>query len=86
MEKKELSFIEKFTAAGIELKKAIVKSNKEAMIMIASSELNNGLCVSVSVEGKLHDLGVLLASVAIKNKDLKTILMDAIMAVEAYEQ
>ena len=83
MEKKEMSFIEKFEAAGKELKKAMAESDNGAMIMIATSE---GVGVSASIEGKSCELSILLAYVAIKNNNFKTILTDAIMCVEAWEQ
>ena len=86
MEKKEMSFIEKFAAAGKELENAMVKSNKDAMIMIATSEGIDDSCVSASVKGKSGELRTLLAYVAIKNNDFKTILTDAIMCVEAWER
>ncbi len=41
MEKKEMSFIEKFAAAGKELEKAMVVSNEDTMIMIATSVGND---------------------------------------------
>ena len=83
MEKKEMSFIEKFEAAGKELKKAMAESNNGAMIMIATSE---GVGVSASIEGKSCELTKLLVYVAIKDKDFKTVLTTAIIGVEAYEQ
>lgn len=86
MEKKEMSFIEKFAAAGIELNKAMVESNKDAMIMIATSGLNDERRVSSGIKGKSCELSTLLAHVAIKNKGFKTILTTAIMCVEAWEQ
>lgn len=86
MEKKEMSFIEKFAAAGKELEKAMVVSNEDAMIMIATSEGNDESGVPAIIKGKSHDLGALLAYVAIKDKDFKTILTDAIRCVEAWEQ
>ena len=86
MEKQEMSFIEKFTAAGKELEKAMVESNKDAMIMIATSEGNDESCVSARVKGETCEIATLLAYVAIKNKGFKTILTDAIMGVEAWEQ
>lgn len=86
MEKKEMSFIEKFTASSKELEKAMVKSNKDAMIMIATSEAIDDSRVSASIKGKSHDLGTLLAYVAIKNKEFKEILTNAIMCVEDWEQ
>lgn len=86
MEKKEMSFIEKFGAAGEELGKAMVGSNKDAMIMIATSEGNDESRVSSSIKGKLGELSTLLAYVALKDKGFKTILTDAIKFVEAWEQ
>lgn len=86
MEKKEMSFIEKFAAAGKELGKAIVESNKDAMIMIATSEGNDESCVFSGIKGESCEISILLAYVAIKNKDFKTILTNAINGVEAWEQ
>ena len=86
MEKKEMSFIEKLEAAGKELEKAMVESNKDAMIMIATSEGNDERRVSASIEGKSAELSTLLAYVAIKDNVFKTILTNVIMRVEAYEQ
>ena len=86
MEKKEMSFIEKFAAAGNELEKAMVESNKDAMIMIATSEGIDERRVYASIEGKSCELSTLLAYAAIKDKDFKTILAKAIMSVEAWEQ
>lgn len=86
MEKKEMSFIEKFEAVGKELEKAMAESNKDAMIMIATSEGNDESRISASVKGKTFEIVTLLAYVAIKNKDFKTILTTAIKYVEAREQ
>lgn len=86
MEKKEMSFIEKFAAAGKELEKAMVESNKDAMIMIAASEGIDDSCVSASIKGKSHKIATLLAYVAINDKGFKKTLADAIMCVEAWEQ
>ena len=86
MEKKEMSFIEKFAAAGEELEKAMVESNKDAMIMIATSEGNDESRVSASIKGKSGEIATLLALVAIKDNGFKKILRDAIMRVEAWEQ
>ena len=85
MEKKEMSFIEKFEAAGKELGKKLGKSNNGAMIMIATSEGNDERRVSASIEGKSAELSTLLVYVAIKDKGFKTILTNAIKGVEAYE-
>ena len=86
MEKKEMSFIEKFEAAGKELEKAMVGSNKDAMIMIATSEGNDGRRAFSGIKGESGELLTLLAYAAIKDKDFKTILTDAIECVEAWEQ
>ena len=86
MEKKEMSFIEKFEAAGKELKKAMAESNNGAMIMIATSEGNDERRVYAGIEGKKSaELSALLAYVAIKDNGFKTILTNAIKGVEAYE-
>ena len=81
-----MSFIEKFEAAGKELEKAMVVSNKDAMIMIATSEGIDESRVSYSIKGESVEIAVLLAYVAIKNKGFKTILTDAIKGVEAWGQ
>ena len=86
MEKKEMSFIEKFEAAGHELENAIKESKDGAMIMIATSEGVDERRVSASIEGKSCELSTLLAYAAIKDKGFKTILTNAIKGVEAYEQ
>ena len=86
MEKKEMSFIEKAKAAGKELEKAMKESNKEAMIVIATSEGIDERGVSASIKGEAVELATLLAYVAIKNNDFKTILTNAIKGVEAWEQ
>ena len=86
MEKKEMSVIEKFAAAGKELEKAMVVSNKDVMIMIATSEGIDESRVSYSIKGESVEIAVLLAYVAIKNKGFKTILTDAIKGVEAWGQ
>ena len=86
MEKKEMSFIDQFEAAFEELEKAMVLSNKDAMIMIATSEGNDERRVSASIEGKSAELSTLLVYAAIRDKDFKTILTNAIKGVEAYEQ
>ena len=86
MEKKEMSFIEKFEAARKELEKAIKESKDGAMIMIATSEGNDGVCISASIQGKSSEIASLLAYVAIKNNGFKTASTDAIRCAEAYEQ
>ena len=86
MEKKEMSFIEKFAAASDELEKAMVVSNKDAMIMIATSEGNDESRIPTCIKGESAELSILLAYVATKYKGFKTILTDAIRGVEAWEQ
>lgn len=86
MEKKEMSFIEKFAAAGEELEMEMVESNKDIMIMIATSVGNDGRFISTRIKGNLIALASLLACVATDDKNFKTILTDAIMGVEAWEQ
>lgn len=86
MEKKEISFIEKFAAACKELEKAMVASNEDAMIMIAASEGNDERRVPAIIKGKSVEIATLLAYVALKDKGFKTILTDAIMCVESWEQ
>ena len=86
MEKKEMSFIEKFSAAGKELENAMVVSNKDAMIMLAISEGNDGRRAPAIIKGKSGEIATLLAYVALKDKGFKTILTDAIMCVESLEQ
>ena len=86
MEKKEMSFIEIFEAACKDLGKKLEKSNNGAMIMIATSEGNDERRVSARIEGNSCELSTLLAYAAIKDKGVKTILTNAIMGVEAWEQ
>lgn len=81
-----MNFIEKFAAAGKELEKAMEESNKDAMIMIATSEGIDESSVSASIKGKSCELSILLTYVAIKDKGFKTILTNAIKGVEAWEQ
>ena len=86
MEKKEMSFIEKFAAAGKELEKAMVVSNEDAMIMIATSVKNDGRHISTRIKGDSVALASLLACVATDDKNFKTILTYAIRGVESWEQ
>ena len=86
MEKKEMSFLEKFEAASKELEKAMVESNKDAMIMIATSEGNDESRVSANIKGKSNMIGVLLSYVACKCDGFKTILEKALMYAELEEQ
>lgn len=83
--KKEMSFIEKFEAAGKELENAMVESNKGAMIMIAI-EGDNEKGVSANIKGKSNMIGILLSYVACKCDGFKTILENALMYAELEEQ
>ena len=85
MEKKEMSFIEQFAAAGKELEKAMAESNKGAMIMIAI-EGDNEKGVSANIKGKSNTIGALLSYVACKCDGFKTILEKALMYAELEEQ
>ena len=84
MEKKEMSFIEKFEAVGNEFEKAIKDSHNGAMIMIAIEGLDDE-CVCAKIKGKSDKLALLLAYVACKDNVFKTILMNAIRTVGFYE-
>lgn len=84
MEKKEMSFIEQFEAAGNELEKKMEEESKNrAMIMIAAEE-PKGICINI--KGEPVRLSALLAYVACKDKGLKMLLIDAIKFVEIHEQ
>ena len=85
MENKEMSFIEKFEAAGKELENAIKESKDGAMIMIAI-EGDNKKGVSANIKGKSNMIGALLSYVACKCDGFKTILEKALMYAELEEQ
>lgn len=86
MEKKEMSFIEQFEAAGNELEKKMEEESKNgAMIMIAAEEPEEkGICANI--KGKPVMLFALLAYVACQNKGFKMLLINAIKFVEMHEQ
>ena len=86
MEKKEISFIEQFGAAGNELEKKMEELTKNgAMIMIAAEEPEEkGICANI--KGKPVMLSALLAYVACQNKGFKMLLINAIKFVEMHEQ
>ena len=86
MEKKEMSFIEKFEAAGNELEKKMEEESKNvAMIMIAAEEpKEEGICANI--KGKSVMLSALLAYVACKDKGFKMLLIDAIKFLEMHQQ
>ena len=82
MEKKEMSFIEKFEAAGQEFKKE--KGSKCHMLMYALDDESGRICAVA--DGDARKLSTLLAYVAIRKKNFKEILTNAIKAVEVIEQ
>ena len=86
MEKKEMSFIEQFEAAGNELEKKMEEESKNgAMIMIAAEETKEeGICCNI--KGKSVMLSALLAYIACKDKGFKMLLIDTIKFVEMHEQ
>ena len=78
MEKKEMSFIEQFEAAGNELEKKMEELTKNgAMIMIAADETKEE-GIYCNIKGKSVVLSALLAYVACKDKGFKMMLFDAI--------
>ena len=78
MEKKEMSFIEQFGAAGNELEKKMKELTKNgAMIMIAADETKEE-GIYCNIKGKSVMLSALLAYVACKDKGFKMMLIDAI--------
>lgn len=79
MEKKEMSFIEKFASAGNELGNELKDGG--TMILIASEgrSLDRSLCY---IKGNKTTAAILLANCANQNKDLKRILGRALIAAE----
>lgn len=81
MEKKELSFAEKFEAAGKELEKEIKDGCN--MILIAN---NGGDETYVNIEGNRKGLSVMLAYAAIKSEGFDEILANAVKVIESYRE
>lgn len=82
MEKKEMSFIEKFEAAGKELEKEI-KDGCD-MILIATDGGNE---TYVNIIGSRKSLSVLLSYVALKSdRGFDEILANAVKAIEIYKE
>lgn len=79
MEKKEMSFADKFDAAFVELGKELKDGG--TMILIASEgrSLDGSLCY---IKGNKTTAAILLANCANQNKDLKRILGRALIAAE----
>ena len=81
MEKKEMSFIEKFAAAGKELEKEIKDGCN--MILIAT---NGDDETYANIIGKSRSISALLAYAAIKSEGFDEILANAVKAIEIYRE
>ena len=81
MEKKEMSFIEKFAAAGKELEKEIKDGCN--MILIATNGEGE---TYVNIEGNRKGLSVMLAYAAIKSEGFDEILANAVKTIERYRE
>ena len=81
MGKKEMSFAEKFEAAGKELEKEIKDGCN--MILIAT---NGGDETYVNIEGNRKGLSVMLAYAAIKSEGFDEILANAVKTIERYRE
>lgn len=82
MEKKEMSFIEKFEKASEELEK--LKGDECHMITFAVNDESEKIYACIN--GNSHKLAALLAYAALRDNGFKKILMMAIEAVEMKEQ
>ena len=82
MENQEMSFIEKFEAAGEEFVKE--KGSKCHMLMYALDDESEKICAVA--DGDARKLSTLLAYAAIRKKNFKEILKNAVNAVEVIEQ
>ena len=82
MEKKEMSFKDKFEAAGDELEKEI--KDGCAMILIAT---DGGDETYVNIIGKRRTLSALLSFVALKSdRGFDELLANAVQAIEIYRE
>ena len=81
MEKKELSFAEKFEAAGDELEKEI--KDGCAMILIAT---DGGDAQYGNIMGSRSSLSALLAFAALKADGFDEVLVNAVKALEIYRE
>ena len=82
MEKQEMGFIEKFEAAGEEFVKE--KGSKCHLLMYALDDESERICGVADVDAR--KLSELLAYAAIRMKNFKEILTNAVNAVEVIEQ
>ena len=80
MEKKDLSFAEKFAAAGKELENEIKDGCN--MILIAT---NGGDETYANIMGNRRSLSALLASAALKLEGFDEILANAVKGIELYK-
>lgn len=78
MEKKEMSFIEKFQKAGEELEKA--KSDKCHMLMIAVDDESEKVCAVIN--GDARTLSVSLAYAALRDNNFEVILRNAVKCID----
>ena len=81
MEKKEMSFADKFEAAGKELEKEIKDGCN--MILIAT---DGGDETYVNIIGNRKSLSALLAFAAIKSEGFDEILANAVKGIEMYRE
>lgn len=82
MEKKEMSFTDKFEAAGNELEKEI--KDGAAMILIAID--GDGEGIYCNILGKNTMLATLLSYSAIRSDGFEKILSNSIKALEIYRE
>lgn len=81
MEKKEMSFKDKFQAAGEELEKEIKDGG--AMILIAT---NGGDAQYGNIIGSRSSLSALLAFASLKADGFDEVLANAVKAIEIYRE
>ena len=82
MEKKEMSFTDKFEAAGNELEKEI--KDGAAMILIAID--GDGEGIYANILGKNKMLATLLSYAALSSDGFEEILSNSIKALEIYRE
>ena len=81
MEKKEMSFADKFEAAGDELEKEI----KDGCNMILIATNGEGETYA-NIIGKSRSLSALLAYAALKSEGFDEVLVNAVKALEIYRE
>lgn len=80
MEKKEMSFSDKFEAAGKELEKEI--KDGAAMILIATNGVDE---TYVNIDGSIKGISALLVFAAIKSEVFEEILANVVKGIELYK-